>query len=713
MRAQEEAAAGPDVASKNEIAAAMEALPDPVFIFKAVRDPGGAVTELLYAFLNLAAAELYKRSADEVMGRGLCELFPSVKEVGIWDTYLRVLGSGAPVSFGAPWLSQDGADGSFRLTASRFGDGLLVSAHDDTEQVKLERERAADRSMLRATVDSLLDPQVRFEAIRDQGGQIVDFSFADANPAACAYDQMAYEDLVGSRMLELFPGVTGAGLLEQYSHVVESGEPLMLDNIVYPMETMSGQERRLDIRAAKVGDGLTYTWRDTTDRQEAAQRLFESEEHYRLLAEHASDVVFLADPDRRVQWIAPSVTAVLGWDPDELLGTQMADLIRPEVRAATEQDRVEFYAEGHDVNPEGGYVVEMRTKAGDYRWLSGQAHALTAPDKTPLGIVTGLRDVTDVIRARREAEEHRAILQATLDSLLEPHVLLEAVRDQSGQIVDFLFADANPAACAYHRLDRDDLVKMRLLDFIPEVAGTDLLEQYVRVLQTGEPLVLDDFVDTRASEAQWQRHLDVRVVRVQEGSRLSYSWRDITARQLAVEADQRMGAIVQYCDDAISSYDSDGLMTSWNPAAERMLGYTAEEMIGTSGVALSPAHLRDERAATFARVMNHGEHVTDLETAFVRKDGTRIRASVTLSPIRDEHGVVTGISVIAHDLTKQVQAQSEKAEQQAREAQRLAELEQFQRLTVGRELKMIELKKEIEELKRRIPGDAPGSGNQR
>jgi PAS domain-containing protein len=96
----------------------------------------------------------------------------------------------------------------------------------------------------------------------------------------------------------------------------------------------------------------------------------------------------------------------------------------------------------------------MRTEAGDYRWLSGRVRALTAPDGTPQGLVTGLRDITDVVRARREAEEHRSILQASMDSLLEPHVLLKAVRDESGRIVDFVFADANPAACAYNTTTR-------------------------------------------------------------------------------------------------------------------------------------------------------------------------------------------------------------------------------------------------------------------
>jgi PAS domain-containing protein len=76
----------PGSGSTIEWASALPALPDPLFIMEAVRDPGGTVVELTYAFLNEAAARLYGKSVDEVLGHGQCELFPTVKELGIWDS---------------------------------------------------------------------------------------------------------------------------------------------------------------------------------------------------------------------------------------------------------------------------------------------------------------------------------------------------------------------------------------------------------------------------------------------------------------------------------------------------------------------------------------------------------------------------------------------------------------------------------------------------
>jgi len=136
-----------------------------------------------------------------------------------------------------------------------------------------------------------------------------------------------------------------------------------------------------------------------------------------LLAENASDVVFRAGSDRRIVWIAPSVTAVLGWDPEELVGTQLADLLRPDYKIATAQERVELYTKGHDVNPEGGFLFELRTKSGDYRWTSGHIHPLTDPDGTPAGVAAGLRDVNDLVKARQDAQRLSSALKTSNDSL--------------------------------------------------------------------------------------------------------------------------------------------------------------------------------------------------------------------------------------------------------------------------------------------------------
>jgi len=507
--------------------------------------------------------------------------------------------------------------------------------------------------VLRATLDSLMDPHVLEEAVRDEAGQIVDFRFADANPAACAYLGIAYQDLVGSRLLERYPGAGVAYLMQKNVQVVETGEPLRLDDLVVPVETMGGQDRHLDIRAARIGDGLFYTWRDVTDRQVAAARLAESQEQYRLLAENASDVVALSGPDRRAIWVSPSVTRTLGWAPEELVGTVLSDLDHPDDKNATATARDMLFAGQQATPPSGGFVIRMRRKSGDYLWVSVLATPVTDDSGAPAGVVGSIRDVEALVHAREVAETGRATLRATLDSLMDPHVSYDAVRDETGRIVDLVFVYANPAACADFDMDLPDLIGKRLLDLLPGHVEAGLFEQYAQVVEIGEPLILDDF-RYRLELLQAERRYDIRAARVGDG--LSVSRRDVTERHEAVDYAIRMAAVVEQSHEAIvgASYP-DMFVTSWNPAAERMYGYTPEEIIGKPAFILIPKNLLEQTKGLLTQ-LSAGETAVDIETVRIRKDGTEVQVSVSASPIRDAKGVIVGYSTIHRDITKEKQA---------------------------------------------------------
>lgn len=113
----------------------------------------------------------------------------------------------------------------------------------------------------------------------------------------------------------------------------------------------------------------------------------------------------------------------------------------------------------------------------------------------------------------------------------------------------------------------------------------------------------------------------------------------------------RLAAIVDSSFDAIIAKDLNSVITDWNPAAERMFGYSAGEAIGRPITILIPAELQDEEANIIRRIRAN-ERVDSFETVRVRKDGTRIHVSLTVSPIRDPDGKVVGASKIARDITE-------------------------------------------------------------
>jgi diguanylate cyclase (GGDEF)-like protein/PAS domain S-box-containing protein len=244
-------------------------------------------------------------------------------------------------------------------------------------------------------VESLIDPHVLLQAVRDAAGAIVDFVYADANEAACEYNRTRREQLIGMRLLDLLPGQAGSGMLGLYADAVESGRPLVLNDYAYPHEVLR-EERRFDIRAARVGDALSFTWRDVTDRFTLAREMAESEERYRLLAENSSDVV-LHSRDGIIAWISPSVADVLGGSPADWVGLRMTDLIHPDDLAAYAAVQAAIEAGRRPTKR-----ARIRVFDGSYHWI--EAHARLYLDAAGLadGHIASLRIVDDLVDAEAE-----------------------------------------------------------------------------------------------------------------------------------------------------------------------------------------------------------------------------------------------------------------------------------------------------------------------
>lgn len=122
------------------------------------------------------------------------------------------------------------------------------------------------RALLRATCDAAIDPIALLEAVRDMDGRITDFTFREANPAACEYLRLAREQLIGSRLTQTLPEIESSGLLARYTRCVETGEPLAIENLPYFSQRYQ-QIRRYDLRGGRAGtEWLSMTWRDVTER---------------------------------------------------------------------------------------------------------------------------------------------------------------------------------------------------------------------------------------------------------------------------------------------------------------------------------------------------------------------------------------------------------------------------------------------------------------
>jgi len=282
---------------------------------------------------------------------------------------------------------------------------VVVGLRDVDQQVRDRAAVAASQARLQATMDSLLDPHVLLQAVRAEDGSIVDFTYAEANEAACAYMQLDRRELVGARLLDLLPGQAGSGMMGMYAAAVESGTPLRLDNFAYPHEILA-DERRYDISAVRVGDALSFAWRDVTDRYREVAQLAESEEQYRLLAENSSDVI-MRSRHGLVLWISPSLERALGWAPNEWIGRDFFSHIHPDDVDSTRRDVATVY--------DGlGAVVRFRVAArdGSYHWVESHAEPYRDAYDQIDGVVSTLRVVDDAVAAEQELAR-----RATYDDL--------------------------------------------------------------------------------------------------------------------------------------------------------------------------------------------------------------------------------------------------------------------------------------------------------
>jgi PAS domain S-box-containing protein len=127
---------------------------------------------------------------------------------------------------------------------------------------------------------------------------------------------------------------------------------------------------------------------------------------------------------------------------------------------------------------------------------------------------------------------------------------------------------------------------------------------------------------------------------------------------LSLNTTQQIASIVESSDDAIISKNLDGVITSWNRGAQRLFGYTADEVIGKAVNILIPPDRPNEEPSILQR-LRRGERIEHYETIRRRKDGTLIDISLTISPLRDPHGVVIGASKIARDITERKRSEAQ------------------------------------------------------
>jgi len=252
-----------------------------------------------------------------------------------------------------------------------------------------------------------------------------------------------------------------------------------------------------------------------------------------------------------------------------------------------------------------------------------------------------------------------ALGRTFLDSALDCIITMDA----SGRVQEF-----NPASERVFGFSRSEAVGKELAELIiPPRLRERHRQGLARYLKTGEgPLIgkLIEIEALRRDGSEIMVTLAINATQVNGSPIFTAYLRDITERKRAEETNRRLAAIIESSGDAIISKDLDELVTSWNKEAERLFGYSADEIIGKPITVLVPPDRHNEELGIIER-LRQGERVLRYETVYFRKDGTALNVSLAVWPIKDETGNVIGASKIARDITERIRTERRRTTQYA------------------------------------------------
>jgi PAS domain S-box-containing protein len=272
-------------------------------------------------------------------------------------------------------------------------------------------------------------------------------------------------------------------------------------------------------------------------------------------------------------------------------------------------------------------------------------------------LVKGRSDGYGLARAIQYAIERKGSEKAVRDSEARLRAIIDTALDALiGMNAMGMITEWNPRAEVIFGWSRGEAIGQKLADLIIPPRYREAHERGLRhFLRTGEGPVLNRCVELtglRRDGTEFPVELSISPLKRGESYVFNAFLSDITERKRAEEIRVRLASIVESSEDAIISKTLDGVVTSWNRAAERTFGYTADEAIGKPIGFLIPQDRLEEESQLIERV-KQGEHVTHFETVRRRKDGKEINIALTISPIEDGAGTIIGFSKIARDITEQ------------------------------------------------------------
>ena len=518
---------------------------------------------------------------------------------------------------------------------------------------KINSELHASEARKSAIMNSALDSVITVDGV----GRIIEF-----NPAAERTFGYLRDEILGRELAEtIIPPAFRDAHRRGMAHFLSSGEgPVVGRRIEMPALRADGREFPCELAISRVDYQGTFLFtaylRDLSDRKQTEERL-------RILSsavEQSPVSILITDLHGKIEYVNAKLIQSTGYEFEELKGQDPGILTSRDMPPG-------HFKEISEAIQAGEWQGVVRTKRKDGGGFSESVKILRIRDKSgaPTHTLALAEDITERLEmeaaVRFSEERFRIAAESSGDSIYQWDLKTDTITFFGGNQRHLADSGWKPPGTGQefltglHAGDRER-VKSALLRSIR--TGERFSEEF-RILQPdgGTRYWLDQGAVLRDKEGRPSMWIGV--------------WKDITEDKKVERANADLAAIVECADVAIIRKDLDDNVITWNKGAERIYGYSPEEAIGQTMKVLVPPERAGEDTA-MKEMVKGGENVNHYETVRLTKSGELIHVLLTISPIRDRGGMVTGMALVAWDIT-----QVKKLESQLAQAQKLESIGQL------------------------------------
>jgi PAS domain S-box-containing protein len=569
---------------------------------------------------------------------------------------------------------RDGSVSTCELYARFITDYLLVTFNNITERKKAEEQLRLEKEFIDEALDAQMDTFFLFEPAH---GKALRWNQAFTNISGYTDNEIAGMPAPASYY--------GPEDLERATVFVEKVLEEGKGTIELDLICKDGRKIPTEYRVSVINDDqgepkyIIAIGRDITERKKAEAALQKSESRFRELVENLNDVIFSIDLNGTISYVSPPIERVLGYSPSELVGLKFHSLIHHD-------DLAEIVQSFQDVLENRLHPSEFRiqAKSGEYRWVRSSSRPILKNGK-PIGINGVFTDITD----RKSAEEALRESERRFKSMFQKHdAVMLLIDPETGQILE-----ANPAAERFYGYQIPDLLHMSIQE-INMLSPDQVAREREKALREEK----NYFIFEHRLAGGEERAVEVHSSPIDYGGKqiLFSIIHDVTQRKRAEQKLRDSEARLRLAQDAAKAGTWEWNLNTnenfWSDEIWPLYGLEHNSVEASYEAWRQSIH-PDDREEVERTVLEASENAAELNAEWRTNhpEGIERWLKSRGRPIFDENGQAVKYIGIVMDITDRKRAEIDIK-------RRVDELERFNRAMVDRELRMIELKKEINEL---------------